>query len=37
MTFRLPSTEAELRAASDGFENISYQGIMRGCIGVVDG
>jgi hypothetical protein len=37
LAFRLPSTEDELRAASEGFESISYQVIMRGCVGAIDG
>jgi hypothetical protein len=37
LAFWLPSTEAELRAVSQGFEISSYQGIMRGCIGAIDG
>jgi hypothetical protein len=37
LAFRLPSTKEELKAASDGFESISYNGIMRGCIGAIDG
>jgi hypothetical protein len=32
-----PSTEDELRAASEDFESISYPGITRGCNGAVDG
>ena len=37
LKFRLPVTEAELSAASAYFENIICQGIMRGCIGVING
>ena len=37
LAFRIPTTEAELSAASAYFENIICQGIMRGCIGVING
>ena len=37
LDLRLPSTEEELFAASTGFESISHQGIMKGCIGAIDG
>jgi hypothetical protein len=37
LEFSLPCTEAELNEASAGFEGISCQGIMRGCIGAIDG
>jgi hypothetical protein len=37
LLFRLPTTDEELRHASAGFESISYGGIMRGCIGAMDG
>jgi hypothetical protein len=36
LEFRLPNTDAELEEASAGFEGISGQGIMRGCIGTID-
>lgn len=32
-----PTTPEQLRAASLGFESISINGIMRGCVGVIDG
>jgi hypothetical protein len=37
LEFRLPNTTAELEEASAGFEGISVHGIMRGCIGAIDG
>jgi hypothetical protein len=37
LEFRLPNTNAELEEASAGFEGVSLQGIMRGCIGAIDG
>jgi hypothetical protein len=37
LEFKLPNTTAELEEASAGFEGISIHGIMRGCIGAIDG
>jgi hypothetical protein len=37
LEFRLPNTTVELAEASAGFEGISVHGIMRGCIGAIDG
>ncbi len=37
LEFRLPNTTAELEEASACFEGISVHGIMRGCIGAIDG
>ena len=37
LEFSRPWTEAELNEASAGFEGISGEGIMRGCIGAIDG
>jgi DDE superfamily endonuclease len=37
LAFHLPRTPQELANASAGFESISTNGIMHGCIGVVDG
>jgi hypothetical protein len=36
LEFKMPATYAELEEASAGFEGISVQGIMRGCIGAID-
>jgi hypothetical protein len=33
----LPTTNSQLQTASLGFESISHQGIMSGCVGVIDG
>jgi hypothetical protein len=35
--FSLPTTTAELEEASAGFESVSCQRVMRGCIGAIDG
>jgi hypothetical protein len=35
--FSFPETLPELQEASDGFESISTHGVMRGCIGAIDG
>lgn len=37
LAFCLPRTNAELRRALAGFEGISTQGVMQGCIGAIDG
>jgi hypothetical protein len=37
LAFRLPNTGTELEETSAGFEGISIQGMMRGCIGAIDG
>lgn len=37
LDFRLPNTVTELEEASAGFEGISVKGVMRGCIGAIDG
>ena len=37
LAFRFPETLAELQRASEGFQSISTQGVIRGCVGAIDG
>jgi hypothetical protein len=37
LAFVFPPSDEELRQASQGFERTSTQGVMRGCVGAIDG